>query len=322
MAIFFWFTTLPRESLGLYHRQPIGIKGSIDMIRGSIVALVTPFNASGGVDYGALENLIEFHVTEGTHAIVAVGTTGESATLSHSEDNEVIKATVEYVGGRIPVIAGAGSNSTAEACQLTEAATRAGADAILSVAPYYNKPPQNGLLAHFKAVADSTDLPIILYNVPGRTVTDIADETTLELAQVANIAGIKDATGDLERAKYVLKNRPDGFAVYSGDDPTAMELCLLGGDGDISVTANVAPRLMAMMVEQAMAGNRAEAEALNDQLLGLHSKLFVEPNPIPSKWALSEMGLMRADCRLPLVPLTDEGKVAVREACQRAGIGL
>ena len=292
------------------------------MIRGSIVALVTPFNVSGGVDYGALEKLIEFHVTEGTHAIVAVGTTGESATLSHSEDNEVIKATVEYVDGRIPVIAGAGSNSTAEACQLTEAATRAGADAILSVAPYYNKPPQNGLIAHFKAVADSTDLPIILYNVPGRTVTDIADETTLELAQVANIVGIKDATGDLERAKYVLKNRPDGFAVYSGDDPTAMELCLLGGDGDISVTANVAPRLMAMMVEKAMAGNRAEAEALNDQLLDLHSKLFVEPNPIPSKWALSEMGLMRADCRLPLVPLTDEGKVAVREACQRAGIGL
>ncbi len=292
------------------------------MIRGSIVALVTPFNASGGVDYGALENLIEFHVTEGTHAIVAVGTTGESATLSHSEDNEVIKATVEYVGGRIPVIAGAGSNSTAEACQLTEAATRAGADAILSVAPYYNKPPQNGLLAHFKAVADNTDLPIILYNVPGRTVTDIADETTLELAQVANIAGIKDATGDLERAEYVLKHRPEGFAVYSGDDPTAMELCLLGGDGDISVTANVAPRLMAMMVEQAMAGNRAEAEALNNQLLGLHSKLFVEPNPIPSKWALSEMGLMRADCRLPLVPLTDEGKVAVREACKLAGIGL
>ncbi|MGB2318053.1 MAG: 4-hydroxy-tetrahydrodipicolinate synthase [Litorivicinaceae bacterium] len=292
------------------------------MIRGSIVALVTPFNVSGGVDYGALENLIEFHLTEGTHAIVAVGTTGESATLSHSEDNEVIKATVEYVGGRIPVIAGAGSNSTAEACQLTEAATRAGADAILSVAPYYNKPPQNGLLAHFKAVADSTDLPIILYNVPGRTVTDIADETTLELAQVSNIAGIKDATGDLERAEYLLKHRPEGFAVYSGDDPTAMELCLLGGDGDISVTANVAPRLMAMMVEQAMAGNRAEAEALNDQLLGLHSKLFVEPNPIPSKWALSEMGLMRADCRLPLVPLTDEGKVAVREACERAGIGL
>ena len=292
------------------------------MIRGSIVALVTPFNVSGGVDYGALEKLIEFHVTEGTHAIVAVGTTGESATLSHSEDNEVIKATVEYVGGRIPVIAGAGSNSTAEACQLTEAATRAGADAILSVAPYYNKPPQNGLLAHFKAVADSTDLPIILYNVPGRTVTDIADETTLELAKVANIAGIKDATGDLERAEYVLKHRPDGFAVYSGDDPTAMELCLLGGDGDISVTANVAPRLMAMMVEKAMAGNRAEAEALNDQLLDLHSKLFVEPNPIPSKWALSEMGLMRADCRLPLVPLTDEGKVAVREACERAGIGL
>ncbi len=292
------------------------------MIRGSIVALVTPFNASGAVDYDALKRLVEFHVSEGTHAIVAVGTTGESATLSHSEDNDVIKATVDYVAGRIPVIAGAGSNSTAEACQLTEAATRAGADAILSVAPYYNKPPQTGLLAHFKAVAASTDLPIILYNVPGRTVTDIADDTTLELAEVSNIAGIKDATGNLERAKYVLKNRPEGFAVYSGDDPTAMELCLLGGDGDISVTANVAPRLMSQMVEHAMAGNRAAAEALNNQLLGLHSKLFIEPNPIPSKWALSEMGLMRADCRLPLVPLTEEGKVAVREACEQAGISL
>ena len=292
------------------------------MIRGSIVALVTPFNASGAVDYEALQRLVEFHVSEGTHGIVAVGTTGESATLSHSEDRDVIRATVDFVAGRIPVIAGAGSNATAEACQLTEAATLAGADAILSVAPYYNKPPQAGLLAHFRAVANSTDLPVILYNVPGRTVTDISDDTTLELAEVSNIAGIKDATGDLDRAKYLLEHRPEGFAVYSGDDPTAMELCLMGGDGDISVTANVAPRLMASMIEFALAGNLKEAEATNNQLRGLHSELFVEPNPIPSKWALSEMGIMGSDCRLPLVPLTDAGKNAVREACGLAGIHL
>lgn len=292
------------------------------MIRGSIVALVTPFNISGAIDYEALERLVEFHVSEGTHAIVAVGTTGESATLSHSEDRDVINATVDFVAGRIPVIAGAGSNATAEACQLTESATLAGADAILSVAPYYNKPPQAGLLAHFRAVAESTDLPIILYNVPGRTVTDIADDTTLELAEVSNIAGIKDATGDLDRAKYILEHRPDGFAVYSGDDPTAMELCLLGGDGDISVTANVAPRLMASMIEFALAGKVEEAEAANNQLRGLHSELFIEPNPIPSKWALSEMGIIRSDCRLPLVPLTDPGRAAVREACGMAGIHL
>ena len=292
------------------------------MIRGSIVALVTPFNASGEVDYEALQRLVEFHVSEGTHGIVAVGTTGESATLSHSEDRDVIRATVDFVAGRIPVIAGAGSNATAEACQLTEAATLAGADAILSVAPYYNKPPQTGLLAHFRAVAKSTDLPVILYNVPGRTVTDISDDTTLELAEVSNFAGIKDATGDLDRAKYLLEHRPEGFAVYSDDDPTAMELCLMGGDGDISVTANVAPRLMASMIEFALAGNFKEAEATNNQLCGLHSELFVEPNPIPSKWALSEMGIMGSECRLPLVPLTEAGKNAVREACGLAGIHL
>lgn len=292
------------------------------MIRGSIVALVTPFNASGAVDYEALKRLVEFQVSEGTHGIVAVGTTGESATLSHSEDRDVIRATVDFVAGRIPVIAGAGSNATAEACQLTEGATLAGADAILSVAPYYNKPPQAGLLAHFRAVAKSTDLPVILYNVPGRTVTDISDDTTLELAEVSNIAGIKDATGDLGRAKYLLEHRPEGFAVYSGDDPTAMELCLMGGDGDISVTANVAPRLMASMIEFALAGNFREAEATNNQLRGLHKDLFVEPNPIPSKWALSEMGIMGSDCRLPLVPLTDAGKNAVRGACGMAGIHL
>ncbi|MDB9862420.1 4-hydroxy-tetrahydrodipicolinate synthase [Litorivicinus sp.] len=292
------------------------------MIRGSIVALVTPFNESGGVDFDALKRLVDYHITEGTHAIVAVGTTGESATLTHQEDAAVIRAAVEYSAGRIPVIAGAGSNSTSEACQLTEAATKAGANLILSVAPYYNKPPQAGLLAHFRAVADSTDLPIILYNVPGRTVTDIADDTTLELAEVTNIAGIKDATGDLARAQYLLENRPEGFAIYSGDDPTAMELCLLGGDGDISVTANVAPRLMAKMIEAALENRREDAEKMNQKLIGLHSNLFIEPNPMPTKWALAQMGFMRAECRLPLVALTEKGAIAVADACAQAGIQL
>ncbi len=292
------------------------------MIRGSIVALVTPFSTSGAVDYEALKRLVEFHVSEGTHAIVSVGTTGESATLTHSEDFEVIKTTVDCVRGRIPVIAGAGSNSTAEACFLTEAATRAGADAILSVAPYYNKPPQSGLLAHFEAVAASTDLPIILYNVPGRTVTDIADDTTLRLSEISNIVGIKDATGSLDRAQYLLANRPKGFAVYSGDDPTAMEFCLLGGDGDISVTANVAPRLMSQMIQHALVGERDKAVFLNQRLIGLHTNLFIESNPIPTKWALATMGLIRSDCRLPLVPLTESAQSAVRVACTSAGINL
>ena len=292
------------------------------MIRGSIVALVTPFSISGAVDYEALKRLVEFHISEGTNAIVVVGTTGESATLSHSEDFEVIKTAVECVRGRIPVIAGAGSNSTAEACLLTEAATRAGADAILSVAPYYNKPPQSGLLAHFEAVAASTNLPVILYNVPGRTVTDIADDTTLKLSEVSNIIGIKDATGDLDRAQYLLANRPTGFAVYSGDDPTAMELCLLGGDGDISVTANVAPRLMSQMMQHALAGERDKAAFLNQQLIGLHNNLFIESNPIPTKWVLAKMGLMRSDCRLPLVPLAESAESTVRDACASAGIDL
>ncbi len=292
------------------------------MIRGSIVALVTPFTAFAAVDYDALKRLIDFHIAEGTHAIVAVGTTGESATLTHEEDFDVIRTAVEYVGGRIPVIAGAGSNSTAEACLLTESATEAGADAILSVAPYYNKPPQSGLIEHFKAVAASTDLPVILYNVPGRTVTDIADDTTLILADVSNIVGIKDATGDIDRARYLLDNRPDGFAVYSGDDPTAMELCFLGGDGDISVTANVAPKLMSRMIQYAMTGERDKAEFLNKKLIGLHTNLFVESNPIPAKWVLSELGLIHPNCRLPLVALSESVKDSVRNACLHAGINV
>lgn len=292
------------------------------MIRGSIVALVTPFTDTHAVDFQGLERLVEFHVAEGTNGIVAVGTTGESATLTHTEDADVIRAVVEFSAGRLPVIAGAGSNSTFEACDLTMAAEKAGADAVLSVVPYYNKPPQAGLIAHFKAIAESTDLPLILYNVPGRTVTDIADDTTLLLAETPNIVGIKDATGDLARAKYLLDHRPDEFAVYSGDDPTAMELCLMGGDGDISVTANIAPALMAQMIEAAMSSDRQRAIKLNDQLDALHRNLFLEPNPIPSKWALAQMGFIRSDCRLPLVPLTHKAMASVSDACLKAGIIL
>lgn len=290
------------------------------MIRGSIVALVTPFDASGAVDYAGLARLVEFHIAEGTDAIVAVGTTGESATLSHEEDQAVIAHVVTCVNGRIPVIAGAGSNSTREACRLTEQATRAGADAVLSVAPYYNKPPQAGLVRHFTEIAKTTDLPVILYNVPGRTVTDIHTETALELAEVDNIVGIKEATGDLDRARDLIARRPAGFAVYSGDDPTAMALCLIGGDGDISVTANVAPRLMAQMIRCALDGDEAGARAINDKLLGLHSALFCEPNPIPSKWALAQMGLIGAELRLPLVPLTESGQLQVKAACVQAEV--
>lgn len=292
------------------------------MIRGSIVAMVTPFEADGSVDYAALKRLVDFHVESGTHAIVAVGTTGESATLTHAEDGAVIRATVDYAAGRIPVIAGAGSNSTAEACRLTEAAEDAGANAVLSVAPYYNKPPQAGLLAHFRAIAGSTGLPVILYNVPGRTVTDIHNDTTLELANEPNIVGIKDATGDLARGLDLLARRPSGFMVYSGDDGTAAELVLAGGDGDISVTANVAPKLMAQLMTACLSGDRAEATAIDAQLRGLHSVLFAEPNPIPAKWILAQLGLMRADCRLPLVPVSEALQPALRAACKDAGIFL
>lgn len=292
------------------------------MIRGSIVALVTPFTDSGDVDFDGLKRLVDFQITAGTNAIVAVGTTGESASLTHREDSEVIRAVVEYANGRVPIIAGAGSNSTAEACKLTIAAEKAGADAILSVAPYYNKPPQRGLIAHFKAVAENTELPIILYNVPGRTVTDLSDDTTLTLAEIQNITGIKDATGDMARAQYLIKHRPEGFAVYSGDDPTALELCLMGGDGDISVTANVAPGLMSNMVAAALEGDRDLSNELNDKLVSLHQHLFIESNPIPTKWVLAKMGLIRSDCRLPLVPLAKNFIKPVTEACAKAGIEL
>ena len=292
------------------------------MIRGSIVALVTPFHADGAVDFAALKRLVDFHVNAGTHAIVAVGTTGESATLSHAEDGAVIRATVEFADGRIPVIAGAGSNSTAEACRLTEAAEDAGAQGILSVAPYYNKPPQAGLLAHFRAIAASTALPVILYNVPGRTVTDIHNDTTLELAGEPNIVGIKDATGDLHRGRDLITRRPDGFMVYSGDDGTAAALVLSGADADISVTANVAPAQMAQLMNACLAGNRVAAEQIDQSLRGLHSVLFQEPNPIPAKWVLSELGLMRPDCRLPLVPVSEALKPLLRQACVDAGVRL
>ena len=273
------------------------------MLQGSMVALVTPFDASGQVDYDALDRLIEFHIDAGTHAIVAVGTTGESATLSHDEHNAVIAHTVNRVNKRVPVVAGTGSNSTAEAIETTIAAEKAGADVSLSVVPYYNRPCQRGMYAHFKAIAENTGLPMLLYNVPGRTASDLADDTTLALANdFERIIGIKDATGDLVRGQYLLDNRPDDFLVISGDDGTAVELTLMGGQGDISVTANVAPKLMSEVMELALAGERDAAIAINAKLQGLHSGLFVESSPSASKYCLSELGLIGNHLRLPLVP--------------------
>jgi len=274
------------------------------MITGSIVALVTPMTNNGDVDWLALDKLVEFHIDNGTSSIVAVGTSGESATLSPSEHCAVIKRTVDVVAGRIPVIAGTGANNTNEAIELSKEAKELGVDACLSVVPYYNKPTQEGMYLHFKAIAEAVDIPQILYNVPGRTVADMAEETTLRLARdVDNIIGIKDATGDVERNKSLVKNAPKGFAVYSGDDITAVELMIAGGHGNISVTANVAPLKMAKLCELAIAGEADEARKLNNELMPLHQQLFTESNPIPVKWAVSQLGLMGEGIRLPLTVL-------------------
>jgi len=290
------------------------------MITGSLVALVTPMFSDGSIDWDSLDNLIEFHIENGTAAIVIVGTTGESSTLDMSEHEQVIKYTVGKCQGRIPVIAGTGGNSTSEAIHLTAAAKRVGASAALIVTPYYNKPSQEGLYQHFKKIAESVDIPQILYNVPGRTACDMLPETVLRLAQVPNIVGIKEATGDLERAKYLIAHVPEGFAVYSGDDGTATELMLAGGQGDISVTANVSPKAMASMCQAAIAGNRELAERLNMSLQPLHQKLFVEANPVPVKWALHLMGLIPDGIRLPLVPLDGRYHEAVTQAMMESGI--
>ncbi|MEW6037676.1 MAG: 4-hydroxy-tetrahydrodipicolinate synthase [Pseudomonadota bacterium] len=289
------------------------------MIQGSIVALATPMEPDGRLDISGLRRLVEFHVEQGTDAIVAVGTTGESATLDEEEHTEVIRLVVEQVAGRIPVIAGTGANATSEAISLTAKAKAVGADACLLVTPYYNKPTQEGLYRHYRAVAEAVDIPQILYNVPGRTGCDMLPATVGRLAQVPGIVGIKEATGKLERLAEIRALCPEGFALYSGDDATACEFCLMGGNGVISVTANVAPRLMHEMCRAAIAGDRAGAEALNRRLEALHRELFIESNPIPVKWALHEMGLIREGIRLPLTWLDESCREAVRQALRQAG---
>ena len=291
------------------------------MFRGSMVALITPMKDDGSVDEDALRRLVEFHIEQGTDAIVAVGTTGESATLDEPEHCEVIRQVVDFATGRIPVIAGTGANSTTEAISLTRCAREAGAAACLLVTPYYNKPTQEGLYLHHKAVAEAVDIPQILYNVPGRTACDMLPPTVARLAEVPNIVGIKEATGDLSRLHQIRELCGVKFAVYSGDDATGCAMMLQGGDGVISVTANVAPKLMHEMCEAALAGNRELAEQLNHKLAGLHSALFVESNPIPVKWAMVEMGLAQQGIRLPLTWLSESAQPRVKAAMQQAGIG-
>jgi 4-hydroxy-tetrahydrodipicolinate synthase len=274
----------------------------------------------GALDLPALRRLLDWHIAEGSDGVVVVGTTGESPTVDQDEHCNLIRTTVEHVAGRIPVIAGTGANSTSEAIELAQCAKAAGAAAHLSVVPYYNKPTQEGLYRHFKAIAEAVDLPLILYNVPGRTVADMSNDTTLRLAQVPHIIGIKDATGNLERGTDLVKRAPAGFAVYSGDDPTGLALTLLGGQGVISVTANVAPRLMHEMIAAALAGEVAKAREINARLLGLHKQLFCEANPIPVKWACARMGLIKDALRLPLTELSADCHERVRTAMREAGI--
>ncbi len=290
------------------------------MISGSIVALVTPMDAQGNLDWDSLTRLVDFHLQEGTNAIVAVGTTGESATLDVSEHVAVIRHMVKQVAGRIPVIAGTGANSTREAIELTASAKAAGADACLLETPYYNKPTQEGLYLHHKAIAEAVAIPQILYNVPGRTACDMLPDTIARLSTVANIIGVKEATGDLARGREVLDKVSGDFLVYSGDDATAVELILMGGKGNISVTANVAPRAMSEMCAAAMRGEAEAARAINQRLMPLHQKLFCEANPIPVKFALHEMGLIPEGIRLPLTWLSQDCQEPLRQAMRQAGV--
>jgi 4-hydroxy-tetrahydrodipicolinate synthase len=290
------------------------------MIAGSIVALVTPMDADGGVDWTALARLVDMHLEAGTNAIVAMGTTGESATLNVDEHCEVIRKCLEQASGKIPVIAGTGANSTTEAIELTNEAKKLGADACLLVTPYYNKPSQEALSLHFKAVAETVDIPQILYNVPGRTACDMLPETVDRLADLSNIIGIKEATGDLQRGAEVIQRCGDRLTVYSGDDLTAKDLRLAGAKGNISVTANVAPAEMAALCAAALAGDAEQANAINKLLETLHNSLFLEANPIPVKWALQEMGLIDCGIRLPLTPLAEEFRQPLRDAMRQAGI--
>ncbi|GIX26128.1 MAG: 4-hydroxy-tetrahydrodipicolinate synthase [Burkholderiales bacterium] len=290
------------------------------MIKGSLVAIVTPMHDDGSLDLERYRALIDWHIEQGTDGIVVVGTTGESPTVDFDEHRTLIRVAVEHAAGRIPIVAGTGANATREAIELAAYAREAGADASLSVVPYYNKPTQEGLYRHFKAIAEAVDMPHILYNVPGRTVADISNDTVLRLAELPNIVGIKDATGNLERGADLLRRVPKDFAVYSGDDATALALLLLGGHGVISVTANVAPRLMHEMCAAAFEGNLSRAREINNRLMGLHKDLFIEANPIPVKWAVAQLGLINEGIRLPLTPLASQYHGRVREAMRQAGV--
>ena len=290
------------------------------MVTGSIVAIVTPMQDDGQLDLARFKSLIDWHIREGTDGIVVVGTTGESPTVNFDEHKALIRLAVEHAAGRIPIIAGTGANSTPEAIELSESAKKAGASASLSVVPYYNKPTQEGLYQHFRAIAERVDIPQIVYNVPGRTVADLANDTTLRLAQIPNIIGIKDATGNIERGTDLIRRAPKDFAIYSGDDATGLALMLLGGKGVISVTSNVAPRLMREMCRAALAGDVLTARRLNEKLLPLHQKLFVEANPIPVKWAVAQLGLIGNSLRLPMTPLSPQFYETVREAMREADL--
>ena len=290
------------------------------MITGSIVAVVTPMNEDGSLDLESLARLVEHHIGSGTDAIVSVGTTGESATLSHEEHRIVVEKTIEFAAGRIPVIAGTGSNSTSEAIDLTKAAHEVGADACLLVVPYYNKPTQEGMYQHFRKIAESVPIPQILYNVPGRTSVDLHNDTVIRLSEIDNIVGIKDATADIERGRRLIENTAEDFVSYSGQDTAALELMLCGGKGTISVTANVAPSLMHRMCTAAVAGDEEKASELNNKLMPLHEAVFIESNPIPAKWCVSQQGLIKNNLRLPLVPLSGACYDQVRSAMQFAEV--
>jgi 4-hydroxy-tetrahydrodipicolinate synthase len=296
------------------------MKSSHHPIRGSIVALVTPMLADDSVDYDALRKLIDWHIDQGTDCIVVVGTTGESPTVSVEEHCEIIRVSVTQAAGRVPIMAGCGANSTKEAIELAHFAKTVGANCQLQVVPYYNKPTQEGQYLHFKAIAEAVDLPVVLYNVPGRSVADLAHDTVMRLAQVPGIIGIKEATGNIERAQWLIKEVPKGFSIYSGDDPTAAALMLCGGHGNVSVTANVAPRLMHELCMAAIAGDTKKAMEIQLKLLPLHKGLFVESNPIPVKWAVSRMGLCSEAIRLPLTPLTSANRPALERVLQSTGL--
>jgi 4-hydroxy-tetrahydrodipicolinate synthase len=289
-------------------------------IVGSTVALVTPMGDDGSIDYAALRRLIDWHIDEGTDCVCVVGTTGESPTVSVEEHCEIIRVAVGHARGRVPVMAGTGANSTSEAIELSRFAKQVGADCALSVVPYYNKPSQEGLYRHFRAIAEAVDLPMLLYNVPGRTVADLLPETVLRLAEVPGIVGIKEASGDIERAAWLVKHAPKGFSIYSGDDGTAIALMLLGGHGNVSVTANVAPRLMHELCVAAMRGDARAASEIHLRLLPLHQNLFCEPSPAPTKWALARLGRCGAALRLPIVPLSAAGEARIEQSLRDSGL--